>query len=96
MNKKAIAVIGAAVVLGIAAISCSSKIMKMANAIDSVPPYMTTLSFEIGAPANGVVYSNSTAEGEVLHYIHCGECKAGVIRPENGQCSYCGTSHAAK
>lgn len=93
MNKK---VIGAAVVLGIAAISCSSKIMKMANAIDSVPPYMATLSFEIGVPANGIVYS-TTAEGEVLHYIHCGECKAGVIRPENGQCSYCGkVSHAAK
>jgi len=94
MNKK-IAVVGAAAVLGIAAISCSSKIMKMANALDSVPPYMATLSFEIGVPASGIVYSNSTAEGEVLHYIHCGECKAGVIRPEDGQCSYCGKAGRA-
>jgi len=34
----------------------------------------------------------SSQDGEVESWIHCGLCKQGVIRKEDGKCSYCGKS----
>ena len=44
-------------------------------------------------PADQVLnvrYASSSQEGAIESWIHCGLCKQGVIRKEDGKCSYCG------
>jgi hypothetical protein len=46
-------------------------------------------SFDLTLPVLDVRYA-SHKEGDVEWWTHCDLCKTGVIRKEDGKCSFCG------
>jgi hypothetical protein len=49
---------------------------------------MYTADFTVEIPPMNVQYASSD-EGAINHWLHCGVCLMGVIRPD-GKCSHCG------
>lgn len=57
---------------------------------------MYSVSFSIDIPPMTVNYTTTEGDGSVEGWVHCGICQQGIIRKEDGKCSYCGKSQHDK